>query len=98
MRLGKTNRRTARYRAMLELLPRAIRSRADEAFDVFCEDPSHPSLRLHELEDNRRGSHHPGSISATINMQYRAICFVDGDCNVWYWVGTHGQYDTFTGD
>jgi hypothetical protein len=32
-------------------------------------------------------------------MQYRAIYVVDEetDQNVWYWIGTHAQYEKFTG-
>ena len=30
-------------------------------------------------------------------MRYRAVYIVDGDANVWYWVGTHADYDRFTG-
>jgi hypothetical protein len=30
-------------------------------------------------------------------MQYRAIYAVADGKNVWYWVGTHAEYDIFTG-
>jgi hypothetical protein len=30
-------------------------------------------------------------------MKYRAIYVVDGETNVWYWIGSHANYDTFTG-
>lgn len=30
-------------------------------------------------------------------MQYRAIYFVQGEINVWYWIGTHAAYKRFTG-
>jgi hypothetical protein len=31
-------------------------------------------------------------------MQYRAVYFVAPDgVNIWYWVGTHAEYDTLTG-
>ena len=32
-----------------------------------------------------------------ITMQYRAIYVVDGNTNVWYWCGSHNDYDNFTG-
>jgi hypothetical protein len=33
-------------------------------------------------------------------MRYRAIAFRDEteDVNVWYWIGTHADYNTFLGD
>jgi len=68
-----------------------------EAFKLFRENPSHPSLRHHALADSKRGSHVPGSFSVSVTMQYRAIyCKVD-DVNVWYWIGTHAQYDKLAG-
>lgn len=73
MPVGSQNVRTNRYRALLGAIPRTIQTRADEAFAMFCNNPAHPSLRLHELDNNAQGSHLPGSYSVTINMQYRAI-------------------------
>lgn len=78
-------------------LPDKIRRLALLAFRAFLRDPSHHSLRHHQLNDNDRGSHRTGSYSVSINMQYRAIYTRDGDTNVWYWVGTHADYDRFTG-
>ena len=39
----------------------------------------------------------PGSFSVSVTMNYRAIFFLDGPVNVWYWIGTHADYDRFTG-
>lgn len=30
-------------------------------------------------------------------MQYRAVYYKDGGVNVWYWIGTHAQYDKLVG-
>ena len=91
------NVRTRDYRARFALLPPAVQSLALKAFRAFLANPQHPALRHHQLQDNKKGSHRPGSFSVSINMQYRAICVVDGNTNVWYWVGTHAEYDQFTG-
>jgi hypothetical protein len=66
-------------------------------FRMFVENPAHPSLRQHALEDNKRGSHRNHSFAVSLNMQYRAIYVVVDDVNVWYWVGTHAAFDRFTG-
>jgi hypothetical protein len=52
---------------------------------------------MHALEDNNKGRHRKTSFSVTITMQYRAIFVVDGEVNVWYWIGSHSDYNTFTG-
>ena len=37
------------------------------------------------------------SFSVSINMSYRAIYTVVDGVNLWYWVGSHTDYDTFLG-
>lgn len=92
---GRRNVRTRRYRELFDPLPNFIKELAVERYRQFCENPQHPSLRHHKLDD--AGSLRPGSYSVSINMNYRAVYVVDGDCNVWYWCGTHGDYNRFTG-
>ncbi len=94
---ARRNVRTRGFRMQYGQLPERIRRLAAAAFELFRANPAHPSLRLHDLGDNKRGQHREGSWSVSINMQYRAIYVVDGDRNVWYWIGTHGDHDTFTG-
>ena len=91
------NRRTADFRQQYEQLPANIQKLGVAAFKRFCDDPSHPSLRLHELGDSKRGSHLPGSRSVSITRRYRAVYVVKDGVNVWYWVGTHAEYDRFSG-
>ena len=93
----RRNVRCASFREMFELLPERIQRLAVATFREFVRDPSHPALRLHDLRENRRSSLVRGSVSVSINMQYRAVYFVDGDTNVWYWVGSHAEYDRLTG-
>jgi hypothetical protein len=33
----------------------------------------------------------------SITMKYRALYVVEGDTNVWYWIGTHNDYENFIG-
>lgn len=92
------NVRTTAFKEQFGRLPDVIQRLAVAAFKVFCEDPSHPALRQHSLKDNKIGQHKPGSFSVSITMKYRAIYTRDGDTNVWYWIGTHADYDNFIGD
>ena len=91
------NVRTAAFREQLFRLPESIQQLAEAAFRMFLEDPSHPSLRHHALKDSNKGQHRAGSFSVSITMRYRAIYVRDGDTNVWYWIGSHADYDNFTG-
>ena len=94
---AQRNVRNSRYRYLFGELPQDIHKLATKAFRLFCDDPNHRSLRLHKLKDNNKGNHLPDSFSVSINMQYRAIYFIDHNTNVWYWVGTHAAYNQFTG-
>lgn len=64
---------------------------------LFDANPAHPSFRSHTLRDTSKSHHLPGSVSITIVMGYRAIYVVDGDRNIWYWIGSHAEYDKFVG-
>jgi hypothetical protein len=78
-------------------LPERIQERAREAYKTFLANQNHPSLRNHTLADSDKGRHRNSSRSVTITMQYRAIYVVDDDTNVWYWIGSHTDYNNFIG-
>ena len=82
---------------MYDRLPERIRRLAVLAYRAFLRDPNDPMLHIHELDATHRGQHRPGSRSVRINLQYRALYVEDGGTNVWYWIGSHGDYDTLTG-
>ena len=91
------NARTCDFLAQYERLPSRVKAQAEAAFAQFLENPAHPSLRHHVLEDTGRGRQPKNSRSVSINMQYRAVYYVVDDLNVWCWVGPHSEYDTFVG-
>jgi hypothetical protein len=97
MSSASRNVRTRDFRALFAELPPPIQRAARAAFRAFLIDPAHPALRHHALGDSRRGHHRANSFSVSITMQYRAIYTVDSDVNVWYWVGTHNDYENFIG-
>jgi len=80
---------------MTELLERAIarlktlpfKGQTRKAYQQFKQDPSYPSLRFKKI--------HPKLpiYSARINRDYRAIGQLDEDTVIWFWVGTHAEYD-----
>jgi hypothetical protein len=91
------NVRTRGFKQQLERLPAHLRDAAGDAFAAFLRDPFHPSLRNHPLDDTHLGHHRAGSRSVSITRSYRAIYVTDGDTNVWYWIGSHEDYNNFTG-
>ena len=94
-RQNNTTKRS--FREQYERLPENIRALTRTACERFDQDPSHRSLRLHRLVESSRSSALPGSFSVSISIQYRAIYVVVDGKNVWYWIGTHAEYDRFLG-
>jgi hypothetical protein len=91
------NRTTRSFREQYTALPERIKEAVRDSCNLFDRDPAHPSLRLHRLTDLRGASHQPDSFSVSITMRYRAIYVVRGAMNIWYWIGTHADFDRFTG-
>lgn len=91
------NRRTRAFKILYDALPKEIQQLSEGSFELFLENPNHPSLRLHSLKDTKAGKHAEGSFSVSITMNYRAVYTIVDGINVWYWIGTHAQYKIFTG-
>jgi hypothetical protein len=67
--------------------PSEVRERARAAYALFEQDPSHPGLRF-----KRIGLREP-MYSARIGLHYRVVGLLDGDTVVWWWIGSHADYD-----
>jgi hypothetical protein len=69
-------------------LPQAVRDLADKNFALLKSDPEHPSLRLKKV-----GRYW----SARVGLRYRAPAVeVDGGL-LWFWIGSHADYDAMIG-
>jgi hypothetical protein len=76
------------YRRAFAALPEHIQQRARLAYRQFRDAPSHPSLRFKPVHGSRP------IYSARVGLGYRALAVRDGDTVVWFWIGTHADYDT----
>lgn len=65
-------------------LPEGIRSLADQAFARLKEDSTHPALHFKKVGRFR---------SARVGLHYRALAVEAADGLVWFWIGTHAEYD-----
>jgi len=53
----------------------------------LIENPQHPSLRFKSIHPTRP------IYSVRIGMDYRAVGIRDGSDMIWYWIGSHAEYD-----
>jgi hypothetical protein len=65
-------------------LPETVRTTADKNYALLKEDPRHPSLHLKKV-----GKYW----SARVGRGYRALATEVDDGLLWFWIGTHKDYD-----
>ncbi|BAY76618.1 hypothetical protein NIES25_30710 [Nostoc linckia NIES-25] len=78
---------TAQFRQGFADLPEQVQQQTREAYRLFKQDPSHLSLGFKKV--------HPELpiYSARISKSYRAVGQLDGDTVIWFWLGSHAEYD-----
>ena len=76
-----------RFRKAFKRLSKAVQRQAKEAYKLFSKNPYHPSLRFKQI--------HPQKpiYSVRIGLGYRAVGVRNGDEIVWFWIGSHADYD-----
>jgi hypothetical protein len=72
------------YRA----LPASIRILADRAFALLKTDPYHPALHFKKADS---------FWSVRIGLHYRALGLAVSDGVLWFWIGSHADYDRLAG-
>ncbi|MBW4650043.1 MAG: hypothetical protein KME06_15325 [Kastovskya adunca ATA6-11-RM4] len=81
------SRTTAQFRKAFAELPEQVQEQTRKAYRQFKQNPNHPSLRFKKV--------HPELpiYSARISRSYRAVGQLEGDTVIWFWVGSHAEYD-----
>lgn len=78
---------TERFWKCYTELPTTIRKRAKEAYEQFQIDPYYPSLHFKQVHSSRP------IFSVRITKNYRAIGVLQGEDIVWFWIGSHSDYN-----
>jgi hypothetical protein len=75
---------TPRFWACYRALPAPVQKLADEKYALLKADPQYPSLHLKKV----------GRVwSCRVGLHYRVLG-VDASAGVvWFWIGTHAEYD-----
>jgi len=68
-------------------LPTDVQSLAREAYQLFEKNPAHPSLKFKKLPP------FDDIWSARINVNYRTLGLRRGDTILWFFIGSHADYD-----
>lgn len=85
------SKRTKNFRQLFKKLPENIKDNAQKQYELFQNDPSHPSLRTKPIGSTRNKKFKIYEVS--IGVGYRATYFLDGNVYIWFWIGTHNSFD-----
>jgi mRNA-degrading endonuclease RelE of RelBE toxin-antitoxin system len=78
---------TKGFRKRLERLPPDIQDQAKAAYRLFKADPYYPGLHFKRIDPQEP------VYSVRIGLHYRAVGIWEGDTILWYFIGTHAEYD-----
>jgi hypothetical protein len=74
--------------AAYDALPADVQALADKNFALLKANPAHPSLSF-----KRVGPYW----SARVGRKYRALAVERNGDTIWFWIGTHAEYDRIVG-
>lgn len=75
---------TSRFWIFYAQLPEDIKNLADKNYEILKYNPRHPSLHFKEV----------GELwSVRVGKDFRVLGFQETDGIVWFWIGTHEEYD-----
>ena len=68
-------------------LPRRVRRQANKAYHLWFDNPSHPNLQFKRVHTKRP------IYSVRITRDFRALGLMQDDEVLWFWIGSHSDYD-----
>ncbi len=78
------SRATSRFWSHHGRLPEDIRRAALKQYRLWLQNPRHPSLQFKKVQ---------AFWSARITDDYRALGVLEADTVIWFWIGTHEEYE-----
>lgn len=72
------------FRGCFDRLPAGIQKLAVKQYRLWCDNPRHPSLHFKKVQQ---------LWTVRVSQDYRATGVLVDDTMVWFWIGTHAEYD-----
>ena len=72
-------------------LPVGVQERARDAYRLWRTNPGHPGLHFKPIHSGKQ------VYSVRVGLGYRALGVRDGETMVWFWIGSHADYDRLIG-
>jgi hypothetical protein len=81
------SRATSDFWRLYNRLPPSIQKSAKQAYARFRQNPNHPSLHFKKVHTTQE------IYSVRVTEDYRALGVREGDTIVWFWIGSHADYE-----
>ena len=78
---------TERFRKAYDSLPTHVKDLTRKAYKKWKENPNHPSLQYKQVHSVQT------IYSARVNLSYRTLGLKQGNTMIWFWIGSHAEYD-----
>ncbi len=78
---------TTGFIACFERLPERVKHSARRNYRLWRQDPAHPGLQF------KRVGRKQEAYSVRVGIGWRALGVRDKDAIVWFWIGSHAEYD-----
>ena len=78
---------TQRFWECYSELSEKVRKQAKDAYELFSHNPYYPSLHFKRVDDKEP------IYSVRVTDDYRVLGILEGDTMVWYWIGSHDEYE-----
>jgi hypothetical protein len=78
---------TKRFREAFAELPPHVQRKAREAYQLWQQNPQHPSLQFKQVHTREP------IYSVRVGIGWRALGVKSDDTMVWFWIGSHADYD-----
>jgi hypothetical protein len=78
---------TERFWKAYRNLPPQIQRKARETYQIWKQNPYYPSLQFKPIHPNKP------IYSVRIGIGWRAVGVKDGDTMIWFWIGSHEEYN-----
>ena len=81
------SRTTKHFWRLFSKLPLDVQKEARRGYRHFRDNPAHPGLQFKKVQGEEN------IYSVRIGLGYRALAAMEGNRIVWYWIGSHADYD-----
>lgn len=81
------SRTTERFRKSFDILSSKIKKDAKKVFQTWKSNHNHESLKFKKIQGKEN------IYSVRIGLSYRALGIKDKNTMIWFWIGSHSEYD-----